>query len=264
MNNMILDFYGLSHLPFSKEIPEKDVFKTHAHSEALGMMELGLTSEDIMLLSGEIGSGKSVVLRSFMALLDPNSHMPVYLRGAYMGQTDLIKSILFELKIEPPHFANNARLVFYNSISELSRKPVVIIDDAQELKDSALLGLKSLVNFDCDSKNKIIFILAGQPELLVRIRMSHFYSLRQRIRLSLDMKKMNLEETCQYIDHHMKICDHSNSLFSDSAKAEIFRRSNGNPRLVNTFCYNAIVHGAGKKYEIIDSSNLVFSDILVV
>jgi general secretion pathway protein A len=261
MIKAILDFYGLSQAPFSKQIAEKHIFLSHAHKEALGMMELGISSEDILLLGGEVGCGKSVVLRSFISALDSNSYLPVYLRGTPMNQTDLLKTILAELKIEPPHFANDVKILFFDKIMELIKKPIIILDDAQELKESALLALKSLVNFDCDSKNKITFILAGQPELYQKIKMSHFNSLRQRIRLFLEMKKMNLEETCQYIEHHVRICNRPTPIFSDSAKAEVFRRSNGIPRTINALCYNAIISGALKKLDIIDSSDLTITDI---
>jgi type II secretory pathway predicted ATPase ExeA len=217
MNNIILDFYGLAALPFSKCISENDIFESQAHKEAMGMLSLGADSEDIMLLTGEIGIGKSIVLRSFMASLDSDSYTCLYLRGNCLSQTDLFKTILFELNIQPPHFANDARQSYYARIAELGKKPIVVIDDSQDMKESALLGIRSMVNFECDSRNKITFILAGQPELARTIRMSHFYSLCQRIKLALEMKKMSLEETCRYIDHHTLIVKRPNPIFSDDA-----------------------------------------------
>jgi type II secretory pathway predicted ATPase ExeA len=261
MSNIILDFYGLSCQPFSKNIAEKDIFESRAHKEAIGMLELGVMSEDIMLLTGEIGIGKSVVLRSFMNSLDADSYVCLYLRGNCLSQTDLFKTILLELKIQPPHFANNARQEYYTRIEELGRKPVVIIDDSQDMKESALLGIKSMVNFDCDSRNKITFILAGQPELGQRIRMSHFYALRQRIKLALEMRKMSLEETCQYIDHHTRILNCPNPIFSDDVKLDIFKKSQGVARVINSLCYNALANGTINRITIIDSKNLVTSDL---
>jgi len=261
MSNIILDFYGLSSQPFSKNISEKNIFESRAHKEALGMLELGVASEDIILLTGEIGVGKSVVLRSFMTSLDSDSYSCLYLRGNSLSETDLFKTILFELKIQPPHFANDARQQYYARIGELGKKPVIIIDDAQDMKDSALLGLKAMVNFDCDSNNKITFILAGQPELYRKIMMSLFYALRQRIKLFLEMRKMSLEETCQYIDHHTKILNRPNPIFSDDAKVDIYKKSQGLARVINALCYNAIAHGAVNGFAIIDSQNLVTSDL---
>lgn len=262
MNNLIMDFYGFSRLPFSKSIAMKDVFRTKSYNEALGMLQLGGQADDIILLAGAIGIGKSVALRAFTHELDSNRFAPVYVRGTGLAAGDLYKAILDGLNIDSPYFAGAARSCFFKCIPGLAKKPIVILDDAQELKDSALLCLKSMVNFDCDSKNRITFILAGQPELLTRMKMSHLASVRQRINLAHTMLPMSLEETCRYIDHHTRICSNPKAIFSDSAKGEVFKRSHGIPRLVNTICYNAIVKGAACKLEVIDSADLVMPELL--
>lgn len=262
MNNLILDFYGFSRLPFSKCIAIGDIYASNSHNDALGMLELGSQTEDILLLTGSIGIGKSVVLRSFIDKLDPNRFTPVYIRGTGLSEGDLYKQILSELNIKAPHFSATAKLLFYKSIPELSKKPVVVIDDTQELKDSALLSIKSMVNFECDSINRITFILAGQPELVPRIKMAHLVSLRQRINLSFAMTGMSLKEVCEYIDHHTRICKNPKSIFSDEAKSTVYNQSKGIPRLVNTICYNAIVKGAVEKREVIDTANLMVPELL--
>lgn len=262
MNNLILDYYGFSHYPFSKEISNKNIFVTQSHKEVLGLLEVGIQSEDIILLSGEIGVGKSVALRYFSSTIDSNCYHTIYLRGINFSQGELYKIILESLQIDPPHFTDKAKRLYFKKIPELSKKPVIIIDDAQELKDSALSGIKAMVNFDCDSKTKIIFVLSGQPDLISRIKLAQFYSLRQRIKLFFEMTRMTLVETCQYIDHHTKICNNPNPIFSDGAKTEIYNRSKGIARKINAICYNAIAYGAANKYKVIDSSNLVFSDLI--
>lgn len=261
MNNLIMNFYGFSRLPFSKGITLKQIFKTQAHQEAQGMLQLGQV-DDIILLTGAIGIGKSVALRAFTHELDTNRFIPVYVRGTGLSAGDLYKAVLHGLNVEVPHFASSARERFFKCIQELTKKPIVILDDAQELKDSAFLSLKSMVNFDCDSKNRITFVLAGQPELVLRIKMSHLASIRQRITLAHAMQSMSLEETCRYIDHHTKICENPKAIFSDSAKSEVFKRAHGIPRLVNTICYNAIAKGAATKLEVIDSTDLVALELL--
>jgi hypothetical protein len=124
-----MNFYGFSQLPFSNTIAMKDIFITHSHSEAPGMLELGSQAEDLIVLTGVIGIGKSVVLRSFMHELDPNKYIPVYIRGTNLSDGDLYKIILSELNIDTPHFTNKAKYRFFKSIPGLSRKPVIILDD---------------------------------------------------------------------------------------------------------------------------------------
>ena len=256
MDNIVLDFFGFSQLPFSKNVCPKNVFEPQSYKEAFARLGFGVSNEDILLITGPIGSGKSVLLRSFISSLDSNQHSPVYLPSTNISDGELYKVILGGLKIEPPHFAAAAKRLYFKSIPDQTKKPVVVIDDAQELTDSALIGIKSMVNFDFDSLNKITFILAGEPELKERLGYSQFLSLKQRIRVSFEMYGMSLEETCQYIDHHTSICGRPSSIFADDAKSEIYKRSSGMPRMINTICYKSILYAATNEIKIIDSSNL--------
>jgi general secretion pathway protein A len=261
MNNRILDFYGFSALPFSKDIAPKDVFSTSAHKEALGMLGLAVAKEDIVLLTGEVGIGKSVVLRSFLHELDENKYTSLYVRGPNLSPGELYKIILSGLHIPPPHFKEKAKMVFFQKIPELKRKPVVVIDDAQEMHDRTLSELKSLVNFSFDSSNQITIILSGQPELVRRLKMDHLCALRQRIRLSSEMAALGLDECARYIDHHIKLVVNK-KLFSEEAKADIFKKTNGVPRKINSICFMTLIQGMIKKLSVIDSHDICVPPLL--
>jgi len=138
---------------------------------------------------------------------------------------------------------------------------VVVLDDAQDIAEQALISIKALTNFDSDSRNRITFILTGQPELRTLLGYSHFDSLRARIRLSHHLSPMSLEETSCYIDHGLNVAHRKEKLFSDAAKMEIFKRTNGIARQINRICYNAIVAGAIKEKHIIDSSDLPIDEL---
>ncbi len=135
-----------------------------------------------------------------------------------------------------------------------------LVDDAQEIQDPALTGIKSMVNFHFDSQNKITFILSGQPELKAKLKYSQFSALKQRIRVFFHMESMSSEESCGYIDHHTKIAGRPNAIFSDEAKSDIHRKAEGIPRRINTTCYRSILNAALNELNIIDSSNLVLED----
>lgn len=256
MKDVIQNFYGLKRLPFGKEVSSADLFKTRALDDALAMLLLGMEEEDLLLLTGSIGCGKSVIIRSAMAALDQNRFLPIYLRGCPMTQADLYKLILVELKIEAPRSLSKARLAFYSAIAGLPKKPVVFLDDAQDVGQEAILGLKALVNFSQDSRSLITVILAGQPELRTLMGYSHFLSLKQRIKLDMHLSGMDLAETCAYIDHGLKIAGRPSPLFSDSAKMEVFKRSGGIARQINCLCYRSIIDGAINRRDIIDTNDL--------
>lgn len=256
MKNAILNHYGFSKLPFGKDISSDDLFKSKSLEEAMAMLQLGVVEEDILLLTGPIGCGKSVVLRASSDSLDANRYHLIYLRGHPMSAGELYKMILRGLKIEPPHSTSKARPLFYSTIAEMSKKPIVVIDDAQDISPEALLSIKAMVNFNQDSRNRITFILAGQPELRNILGFSHFHSLRGRIRLAVHLSGMDIEETCRYIDHSLNIAHCKEKLFSDSAKMEIFKRTGGIARHINLLCYQAIVTAVIEKRQIIDTLDI--------
>ena len=260
MNNRLLTFFGLTKTPFTKEIQTQEILKSNMITGLLGMFELGIATEDIMLLYGEIGCGKSAALRLFIESLDSNRYYPLYLKSSGMNVSHLYNAILSGIKVEPPFRLFAAKRLYEKVIPEFKKKPVIILDDAQDLNDDALLELRNLVNFDVDSKNRLCFILSGQSEIAEKLKFTSFSPVMQRIRLQYQAHGMSLEETCQYIDHHLKICGKDTSLFTDDAKAEIFKRADGIPRLVNKECYKALIIACTKKRELIEPSILPPAD----
>jgi len=224
MKEAILNHYGFSRLPFGKDITPTEVFPTASGTEAASMLELGIDSEDIMVLTGPIGCGKSLVLRSATHRFDSNQYQVIYLRGSIAAPSELFKLILGGMKIDPPHSITRAKPVFYAAVAEAKRTPVIVIDDAQDTSTEALLMLKAMTNFEADSSHRITFILAGQPELAAILQYSHFDALR--------------------------------ALFSDNAKIEIFRRTGGIARAINSLCYRAILDGAIEQKRVIDTADV--------
>lgn len=256
MIDTILNYYGFSRLPFGKNIATDEIYPTESMNETGAMIELGLESEDIILITGPIGCGKSLAVRRVAGQMDPNCYQLIYLRGSIASATELYKMVLLGMKINPPHSIGKAKPAFFAAASEATRKPVVILDDAQDASPEALLALKAMTNFESDSLTRITFILAGQPELTTILGYAQFDSLRARIRLSNHMAGMSLSETCEYIDHGLQLVKRQEKLFSDKAKMEIFKRTNGIARNVNSLCYKAIVQGAIEKRSIIDTADL--------
>jgi len=262
MNNILLDFYGFRTQPFSKDIATKDLLPSSSSANVLGMLQVAVGHEDIVLLYGQIGIGKSVALRLFLHELDENRYTSVYVRAPALSSVLLYKYILEGLNIAPPYSVGAAKMQYFRKIPQLQKKPIILIDDAQDLPESTLIEIKSLVNFNFDSQNQITLILAGQAELTERLKMEHLSALRQRIRLTVEMEPMSCEESVRYIDHHTKICGNPKPIFSDSAKADIFKKTKGVARKINTICLNTLLQGALGKKQIIDSKDVVYPPFL--
>ena len=256
MKEAILNHYGFSKLPFGKDLSPDEVFPTASGRDASAMLELGLESEDVMVIIGPVGCGKSLVLRSATEGFDSNRYQLIYLRGSISQPSELFKLILQGMNIDPPYSMIRAKPMFYSAVADAKRKPVIVLDDAQDAAPEVLLMLKSMTNFEADSRNCITFILAGQPELSTILSYSHFEPLKTRIRLFHLLTGMSLEETAGYIDHRLKIVHREEQLFSDAAKSEIFKQSNGIPRKINSLCYLAILRGAIHKKQILDTLDI--------
>ncbi len=248
-------------MPFSKDIPTEDIFKSSMTNGLLGMLELGISTEDIMLTFGKIGCGKTIALRLFMGLLDTSKYYPLYLKSSGMNIPHLYKSILCGMKVEPPSRLYAVKRLYEKIIPESRKKPIIILDDAQDLADDALLEIKNLVSFDADSRNRLCVIISGQMELVDKLKFSFFTPLMQRVRLQYQAESMDLEETCRYIDHQLNVCGKENSIFTDDSKSEIFKRTNGIARLVNKECYKAIIAACVKGKEIVEPSILPPADL---
>lgn len=261
MTDKILSFFGFTRIPFSKTIPTREVFKSSMLEGLFAMFNLGVENEDILLVYGGVGCGKTVALRLFMQNLDSSRYHPVYIKGGNMNAGALYKNILTSLKVEPPSRSFAARKVYEKTINESRKKPVIILDDGQDLQDDALSELKTMVNFDTDSSNKLTIVLAGQPELYDRLGFTLFAPVMQRIRLSYNLGSLNLEETCRYINHQLTICGADNSIFTDDANSEIFKRSGGVPRIINRECFKAIIIASAKGKNIIEPSVLPAPDL---
>jgi len=255
-----MSFYGFARMPFDKDFQTDKAFSSPSLANAVSMLSIGVESEDILLLSGPIGSGKSVALRSFIASLDQNRFSPLYLRGLWLSASDLLKAVLLALLIELPYNYAKARALYFKSVAEHSHKPVVVIDDAQDMKESALLAVKNLVNFDADSKSRITFVLCGQPEIKQTLRYSRLASVHQRIRHWMEFAGLSLKDTCDYIDHAVALAGRPTAVFSDNAKAEIHKRSLGIPRRINRVCLRTLFEGAAQGRSIIDGADVLSDD----
>jgi len=252
----VLDFYGFSAMPFGKNIPHTDIFQSSGLKNVYSMLDMGVATEDILLVSGPIGCGKSVALRYFIHSLDANAYLPVYITGNINSPSEFYKRLLQSLLIEPPFSPVKAKATYFKAIFDMSGKPVVVVDDAQDMRDSAIISIKDMVNFDSDSTSRITFVLSGQPELREKISFSAFMAIRQRIKLDIVLRGLTLEETCAYIDHSLKICGRASTVFSDNAKSEVFMKSEGITRRINKLCFKALILGAINKKEVIDSKDV--------
>ena len=255
MSDQITVFHGLTKMPFSKIIGTSYLFHCASHNELIARLEMALKTDDLALVTGISGSGKSTALRRFIDSLDQVTHPWVYLTAERYRIGELCKQILHGLKITPPFHGYAALARLKQEIEKRHReknaKPVIVIDEAQELPLETLMSLKNITNYEMDSQSKLLIVLCGQIELGATLGMSRLESLARRIRIRYQVVYLSLEETIRYIEHQLTHCGSRKAVFTEDAIARIFSVTQGNISLINNICFSALILAASDSQLII-------------
>ena len=235
----VKNFFGLHKMPFSKLIGVNELYRSSSFQEACARLQIGLENEDVVLLSGAVGSGKSNVLRYFAHSLDPNDYRIIYIPADSFKIGEIAKLALTNLNVEVPYTSSVAIRKLRHTIIKLNReksiRPLLLIDEIQELPTSTLASLKNLLNYTMDSEILLFLVLCGQNSIYEKLGYPQLEALNRRIRIRYVLRPLSMEETGSYISHQMKTCGVEQSVFSDDTKG--LRVNKRSKYLFNdTFC----------------------------
>ena len=258
---MYLNHYQFQQLPFRNTPDPRFFYETPKHNEALANLIYAVEQRrGFVLLSGEIGSGKTLVTHLLLQHLEDHAQIAL-VRNTHLNSVQLIRLICDEFSIQVPGGADKATMLLSINqflIQQLSedRLVIVIIDEAQNLSDKVLEELRMLSNLETSSEKLLQIVLVGQPELRDKVSQPHLEQLRQRIALSYHLEPLTLEEISAYINHRLKVAggDGQKASFTPEAIAKVARFSRGTPRIINGLCDNALLYGFTAKTHIIDEA----------
>jgi type II secretory pathway predicted ATPase ExeA len=249
-------FYSLTRAPFSKEIQPKDAYASSSFSESMARLDYLKKTRGIGLLVGEPGAGKTFVLRSFAKSLNPALYKVIYYPLSTGTVMDFYRALAYGLGEEPRtrkvDLFRQIQSAVEISFRERKVTPVFILDEMQMSKDLFLSDIGMLFNFQMDSENPFILILAGLPYLRERLSLNHNRPLAQRLVMRYKMEPMNKEEVAGYIEHHMRWAGATYPVFQESAIEAIASRTSGWSRLVNNLATHCLLYGYQMKKEQID------------
>ncbi len=225
--------YGFSKMPFGKDVAPGALHRHAGHLEAVARVGFLVAESAAGVLTGEVGSGKTVALRAAVAGLDSSRHTVVYLANPTIGVRGMHAAIVSALGGVPRFHAaalvpQTADLLAQES-AERGKKVILAVDEAHLLSPEQLEGLRLLMNAELDSVSPFSLVLCGQPTLRRRIRLGAFAALEQRIALRYHLQGMSASETGDYIAHHLALAGRSDRLFSDDANSLIHQVSRGLP-----------------------------------
>ncbi len=253
---MYEEFYGLEERPFRKTPDPRFLFMSGEHSEALARMQYGVEEKDLILITGEIGTGKTTLSRALVDSLDEN-YMPVLIINPRLSPTQFLKLLARRLGIDTPsYFKSDLFDEISSRLYALFEKgicPVIIIDEAQLIPGKGTFDeIRLLTNCQLDDQNLFSLIIIGQPELRKRLARKHYEPLLQRLSILYHLKPLSYDETHSYIEHRLKIGGRDETLFTEEAIGEIYKYSEGVPRKINNIASNALLEGFGKELKSID------------
>jgi general secretion pathway protein A len=245
---LYLDFYGFLEAPFAITPDPDFLFLSRTHQSVIEKLLYGINNRSgFLLLTGEVGTGKTTVCRTILDRLDGKAET-VYIINPSLSGIEILAAILDDLRISFTAGASKKELMdrlnaFLLGADRL--KPVVIIiDDAQTMPAEALEDLRLLSNLETDKEKLLQMVIVGQPELLTTISKPELRQLRQRIAISCTLDYLRKEEVPGYIERRLFVAGNKGQVrFTRASVDRIFKASAGTPRLINRICDYSLIAG---------------------
>ena len=257
---MYIDYFGLKDYPF-RITPDTDyLYMSAAHSRAKAYMEYAIFNrEGFVVITGEIGSGKTTLIKKLLLELDENIRVAKIFQ-TQLDEVEFLQAILVEFGVNPFSAKKVELLNMLNQIlieSYMDGKQVLlIIDDAQNLSKRVLEEVTMLSSVETQKEKILHVILVGQPELNQKLEAPDMEQLLQRVSLRYHVRALTKEETIEYVVHRLKIAGISEKIFMDETFLSIYEYSGGVPRLINTICDTALTCAFADDHNIVDKNEL--------
>jgi general secretion pathway protein A len=246
---MYLDYYVLREKPFSLTPDPRFVFLSKHHKEAFAHLLYGINNRSgFIVLTGEVGSGKTTVLRALLSQLDQDHHRTALIFNPPLSPPALLQSINREFGILTDSSNSSSPLDALNQFllqqNDEGRTVVLVIDEAQDLEAPVLEQIRLISNLETDRQKLIQIVLAGQPEFGQILQRKELRQLNQRIIVRYHLQPMDFPDTIGYVNHRLEVAGRKGGvLFSRRALKQIYKYSGGLPRLINASCDRALLAG---------------------
>ena len=257
---MFDNFYGLTAKPFQLTPDPAFYFRSVTHRKALSYLGYGLAQgEGFIVITGDIGAGKTTLVGHLMATIDPARLTAVKIVSTQVGGDDMLRLTAqsFGLPTDDMPKAQILRQIeaFLHGQARAGRRSLLIVDEAQNLSVSAIEELRMLSNFQLGGQSLLQIFLLGQPEFRDVLKSSQLEQLRQRVIATHHLDPMQPEEIEPYILHRLSIVGwNGDPHFTPEAFAAIYAATGGVPRRVNVLASRVLLLGALDQLSEIDAA----------
>lgn len=257
---MYLQYFKMNEMPFAL-LPDTSFFyESNSYKEALNVLLVAIRSgEGFVKVTGEVGTGKTMLCRKLLNTLDDEDFITVYIPNPFLAPNQLRMALADELGVDYKDDMSND-ISSYRLMSDITKKlmehnnagkkVIVCLDEVQAMPVETLEALRLFSNIETEKSKLMQIILFGQPELDERLQNSCNRQLKQRITFSYKLEAVDRKSLTGYINHRLRIAGYGEGeLFTQKAIDKIHKSSKGVPRIVNTMCNKSLIlaFGQGQK-----------------
>lgn len=242
-------FYGLSRKPFQLNPDPQFYFSSKPHRRARSYMVYGvMRGEGFIVITGEVGAGKTTIVRDLLESLDASSVVAAHLVSTQLGAEDALKMVCGAFGV-PVRGTGKADMLmaleaYFITQTTQGKRCLLIVDEAQNLQPQAVEELRMLSNFQFGDQALLQTFLVGQPEFREILQGPGMLQLRQRVTARCHLGPLDEEDTRAYIEHRLKCAGATDKpTFDDAVFKEIHQFTGGIPRRINTVCDRLLLQG---------------------
>ena len=245
---MYTSFFGLNEKPFSITPDPRYLFMSERHGEALAHLVYGVTeSGGFIQLTGEVGTGKTTLVRTLLQNRLPDNADVAVVLNPQLSAIEFLETICEELGVAGVEDKGSSKALidalnrYLLAAHAEGRRTIVLVDEAQNLARDVLEQVRLLTNLETSKQKLLQIILIGQPELRELLARSDLRQLAQRITARYHLEPLTRDESAVYIEHRLRVAGALGEIFDSAARREVFRLSQGVPRLINVICDRALL-----------------------
>jgi type II secretory pathway predicted ATPase ExeA len=250
--------YGFSRMPFGRDLAPGMLHRHASHNEAVARISWCISERSIGVVTGEVGAGKTVSVRTALASLDASKHTVIYLPNPMIGVRGIHEEIVNTFGQHPAHLGSRLAVQVGKALlaerEERGRTPVLVLDEAHLLTYEQLETVRMLTNQGMDQDSPLACLLVGQPTLRRTMKLAVLAALEQRTALRYTMPGMASAETASYVKHHLNLVGRPDQLFTEDAMNLIHTTARGYPRAVNNLSLQSLVAAFASGKNLVDEA----------